>query len=75
MTFKKVFTQSNYIFKLAFYLILFNYFRAEKNLNEHLVVVETWDDFMKNLDQKKIIMAPFCGDKEWEEKIKEESAR
>ena len=56
------------------YLILF-ILRAEKNLHAHLAVVETWADFLQNLDQKKIVMAPFCGGKECEEKVKKDSAR
>lgn len=44
-------------------------------MHAHLAVVETWADFLQNLDQKKIVMAPFCGGKECEEKVKKDSAR
>jgi prolyl-tRNA synthetase len=49
--------------------------RAEKDLKSHLAVVETWNEFLQNLDQKKLIMAPFCGGKACEDKLKKDSAR
>jgi hypothetical protein len=54
---------------------ILNFLRAENDLKKHTSVVETWADFLKSLDQKNIIMAPFCGQKECEEKIKKDSAR
>ena len=51
------------------------YLRAENDLKKHLSAVETWSEFLKNLDKKNIIMAPFCGEKDCEEKIKKDSAR
>jgi prolyl-tRNA synthetase len=51
------------------------YNRAERDLKSHLDVVETWNDFLLSLDQKKLIMAPFCGGKACEDKLKKDSAR
>lgn len=44
-------------------------------MKAHISVDESWDDFLKSLDAKKIIMAPFCGAKDCEENIKKDSAR
>jgi len=49
--------------------------KATDELMENMVVADTWEDFLKYLDQGKIIQAPFCGDQEAEGKIKKESAR
>lgn len=49
--------------------------KATKDLNDHLKVAKTWNDFTTFLDNKNIIMAPFCGEIPCEEKIKAESAR
>ncbi|XP_064621300.1 bifunctional glutamate/proline--tRNA ligase-like isoform X3 [Lineus longissimus] len=51
------------------------YTKAKKDLDDHLVVSHTWDDFCDSLENKKIIMAPFCGDVPCEEKIKKDSAK
>lgn len=51
------------------------YDKAKKDLDEHLVVTESWDDFCNLLDKKKIIQAPFCGEIPCEDKIKKDSAR
>jgi bifunctional glutamyl/prolyl-tRNA synthetase len=51
------------------------YFRATKELDEHKVVIENFDDFIPQLDKKNIILAPFCGEPSCEEKIKKESTR
>jgi hypothetical protein len=44
-------------------------------MDAHTVVSESWDEFCSKLNQKCIIMAPFCGDGDCEELIKKESAR
>lgn len=49
--------------------------KATKDLLDNMVVADTWEDFLKYLDQGKIIQAPFCGDKEVEGWIKKNSAR
>lgn len=51
------------------------FFRAEANLNAHTAVVDSWAEFLQNLDAKKIIMIPFCLAKDCEEQIKKDSAR
>lgn len=51
------------------------YERAEKDLKSNIAVVDTWAEFLQHLDQKHIIMAPFCLGKECEEAIKKDSAR
>ncbi|XP_076817359.1 bifunctional glutamate/proline--tRNA ligase-like [Clavelina lepadiformis] len=49
--------------------------KAVKDLEENMVVVDNWEDFLKYLDQGKIIQAPFCMETEWEDWIKKNSAR
>jgi bifunctional glutamyl/prolyl-tRNA synthetase len=49
--------------------------KATKDLNDHLKTAKKWDEFTSFLDNKNIIMAPFCGEIPCEEKIKAESAR
>jgi bifunctional glutamyl/prolyl-tRNA synthetase len=49
--------------------------KATTDLNSHLKTTKNWTEFKEFLDQKNIIMAPFCGDIPCEEKIKAESAR
>lgn len=49
--------------------------RAKKDLESHLVVLDTWDEFCSYLDKKMIIMAPFCGEPSCEDLIKKNSAR
>ena len=36
-----------------------------------VVYVDKWEDFNPKLNQGKLCLVPFCGDPEWEEKIKE----
>lgn len=54
---------------------LFLIFRAEKVRDEHKVVCLDWAQFTPFLDKKHILLSPFCGLPECEEKIKEESKR
>jgi bifunctional glutamyl/prolyl-tRNA synthetase len=49
--------------------------RATNELKEKTAIVDSWDEFLTNLDAKKIIMAPFCSSIECEENIKKDSAR
>jgi len=51
---------------------LFN--KAKKRLNENIEKVTTWSQFEKAINEKKFVLAPFCGDPKIEEKIKEETA-
>ena len=47
--------------------------KAKRELDENLVTVKKWDDFVAALDKSKIIMAPFCGAEECEDVIKDMS--
>lgn len=49
--------------------------KAELELEASIAVVDTWTEFLKNLDAKKIIMVPFCLGKDCEEEVKTSSAR
>ncbi|XP_072018982.1 bifunctional glutamate/proline--tRNA ligase-like [Amphiura filiformis] len=49
--------------------------KASADLNNHLKVTTSWDDFCTLLDNKNIIQAPFCGEIPCEDKIKKDSAR
>ncbi|XP_070578959.1 bifunctional glutamate/proline--tRNA ligase-like [Ptychodera flava] len=49
--------------------------KATKERDEHLKVTSDWNDFCTLLDQKNLIIAPFCGEIPCEEKIKKDSAR
>jgi prolyl-tRNA synthetase len=40
-------------------------------MDNHVSVVDEWDDFIKALDKKHIIHAPFCGRERCEDKVKE----
>ena len=51
------------------------YEKAEKDLKSNLAVVDTWTEFLQQLDMKHIIMSPFCLGKQCEENIKKDSAR
>uniref|UniRef100_A0A0K2UDB5 Bifunctional glutamate/proline--tRNA ligase n=1 Tax=Lepeophtheirus salmonis TaxID=72036 RepID=A0A0K2UDB5_LEPSM len=47
--------------------------KAKKELDDHLTIARTWNEFMDALNNKNLIHAPFCGDKECEEGIKDKS--
>ncbi|XP_012532883.1 bifunctional glutamate/proline--tRNA ligase [Monomorium pharaonis] len=47
--------------------------RARTELNEHIKKVETWSDFCTELDNKNLLLSPFCGESACEDKIKEGS--
>lgn len=49
--------------------------RAQKDLTEHTLVTDIWEEFCTALDKKMLIMAPFCGDIPCEDLIKKNSAR
>lgn len=51
------------------------YDKAKKQMDEHVKVVENFADFLKNLEAKCIIMAPFCGNIDCEDEIKKNSTR
>ena len=47
------------------------YARAKSELTEHLRVVTDFPAFLKGLDEKCLLQAPFCGEVACEEEIKE----
>lgn len=49
--------------------------KAKKELDENIALVYSFDEFCSQLDKKKVIYAPFCGDIPCEDKIKKLSAR
>ena len=49
------------------------YAKALKDRDDHLAIIDGWKDFSPNLNSKKLLLVPFCGDKECEESIKEKS--
>jgi bifunctional glutamyl/prolyl-tRNA synthetase len=51
------------------------YQRVTEELNKHVVTCKQWNDFCQNLDNKNIILSPFCGEIPCEETIKKNSAR
>ncbi|XP_018579674.1 bifunctional glutamate/proline--tRNA ligase [Anoplophora glabripennis] len=51
------------------------YNKASKDLEEHTILMTDWSQFGPSLDKKNIILAPFCGDNECEDKIKNDSTR
>jgi len=50
---------------------LFN--KAKKFLNSNIVEAKTWNDFVKQIKNKKLVKAPFCGNTSCEEEIKEKT--
>ena len=50
---------------------LFN--KSEKHLNSSLVEAKNWNDFKNALSDKKIVLAPFCNQKNCEEYIKDKT--
>ncbi|XP_066156798.1 bifunctional glutamate/proline--tRNA ligase isoform X2 [Euwallacea fornicatus] len=51
------------------------YKKAAADLEAHKVLLKDWSKFGPNLDQKNIILAPFCGEGVCEDRIKTESTR
>jgi hypothetical protein len=51
------------------------FFRAKTEFDSHTVVVKDWTGFLQGLDNSCIMLAPFCGEIECEDKIKKDSAR
>lgn len=51
------------------------YDRAAVDMKSHIKVTKVWAEFTKFLDAKNIIMSPFCGAIECEERVKADSAR
>ncbi|XP_050085553.1 bifunctional glutamate/proline--tRNA ligase [Anopheles aquasalis] len=51
------------------------YAKADRDLHDHIKVTKEWSAFLQFLEEKNIIMAPFCGEIPCEDRIKAESAR
>lgn len=49
--------------------------KARKERDEHMKIVENWDDVVNTLDAKNMILIPWCEEPECEESIKNRSAR
>jgi len=47
--------------------------RAKKQRDENIVRLTSWDGFISALDEKKLIMTPWCNTKESEELVKKKS--
>jgi len=46
------------------------YNKAKEELNSHLVKTDKWEEFLNALDNKNIVLSPWCGQTECEENIK-----
>lgn len=51
------------------------YAKACKSADEHLVECYDWAEFVPVLNEKNLLLVPFCGDKECEGRIKDDSAK
>ncbi|KAG1147035.1 hypothetical protein G6F37_004337 [Rhizopus arrhizus] len=51
------------------------YTKAKKKMDESIVRVSKWEDFVPTLNQKKLLLVPWCDRMECEDDIKERSAR
>ncbi|KAG7194476.1 uncharacterized protein KQ657_004689 [Scheffersomyces spartinae] len=49
--------------------------KARKDFDEHRVFVHEWKDFVPTLNSKNVIVAPWCGDADCEDDIKDSSAK
>ena len=60
---------------LNFIIHFFFSFRATEELENQTIVVKKFEEFLLGLDNKKIILAPFCGEESCEEQIKIDSSK
>merc|ERR1712071_504088 len=51
------------------------YNKANKELEEHIMILHEFEQFIPELDKKNLILAPFCGEPSCEDNIKKESTR
>ncbi|XP_030371393.1 bifunctional glutamate/proline--tRNA ligase [Scaptodrosophila lebanonensis] len=49
--------------------------KAQQDLTSHTKIVKNWNEFCNYLDEKNILLSPFCGETPCEDKIKADSAR
>ncbi|KAF5270207.1 hypothetical protein FQA39_LY08421 [Lamprigera yunnana] len=52
---------------------LFN--KASEDFSNHTVQITEWSQFTPNLNKKNVILTPFCGENDCEDKIKADSTR
>lgn len=50
------------------------YAKAKKDFDDHVIVVDSWKDFVGGLAKKFLLLAPFCGEEDCEKQIKDNSA-
>jgi len=48
--------------------------RAKKNLEDNIVKVTKWEDFLAALGNGKLVLAPHCNEEEWEEAVSKKTA-
>ena len=51
------------------------YAKAKQDLETHKIQVISWDDFLVKLNEKNLLVAPFCGRPDCEDNIKKDSVR
>jgi len=51
------------------------YNKAKLEMSSHTIVTSSWAEFCAKLDEKCILMSPFCGEEACEDVIKKESSR
>ncbi|KAL7946137.1 hypothetical protein V8C42DRAFT_322585 [Trichoderma barbatum] len=51
------------------------YAKAEKSFREHRLQITKWEDVLPALDDKNVVLIPFCGDGKCEDRIKELTTR
>ncbi len=51
------------------------YLAAKEKFDSHRIIVENWEDFVPALNNKNVILSPWCGVLECEEDIKDASAK
>lgn len=49
--------------------------KAKESFDSHRVIVDEWKDFVPALNKKNVIVAPWCGDADCEDDIKDSSAK
>ncbi|XP_044017276.1 bifunctional glutamate/proline--tRNA ligase-like [Aphidius gifuensis] len=49
--------------------------KATSELNQHIIQTNEWTEFCKKLDEKNLLLSPFCGEISCEDKIKADSTR
>lgn len=47
--------------------------QAKKRMNDNIIKVDTWEEFKDGINNKKFILAHWCGSAEVENQIKEET--